>query len=161
VDALLIAVAALEPDRAYSSAMLAIIGSTIGSLILYYIARAGGHKYLARHLTSARAQRMRRWYMEYGLLTVFVPALIPIPLPMKVFVICAGALEMGWIPFTLVVLAARVPRYLALAYLGAELRFGAMDYLRENAWPLIALAVLLFLLLLVVVRIWHGQRQTA
>lgn len=152
VDALLVAVAVLRPESAYWSAALAIAGSIIGALILFYVARRGGQKYLERHATTGRALRMRQWYREYGLLTVFVPALVPIPLPLKVFVICAGALDIGLLPFTLIIAAARIPRYLALAYLGASLGSGAMDYLRGHVWALLALAVLLFLLLIVIVR---------
>ena len=152
VDALLITVAVVQPESAYWSAALAIVGSIIGSLILFYLARCGGQKYLDRHTTSGRARHMRQWYRDYGLLTVFVPALVPIPLPMKLFVICAGALDIGLAPFTLTVLAARVPRYLGLAWLGASLGSGALDYLREHVWSLLALSVLLFLLLIVIVR---------
>ena len=152
VDALLIAVAVLQPERAYWSAALAIAGSVIGSLILFYLARRGGQKYLDRHTTTGRARRMREWYQEYGLLTVFVPALVPIPLPMKLFVICSGALNIGLRPFALTLLAARIPRYFGLAWLGASLGSGALDYLRQHVWALLALSVLLFLLLIVIVR---------
>ena len=152
VDALLIAVAVVQPDSAYWSAALAIIGSIIGSLVLFYLARRGGQKYLDRHTTTGRARRMREWYREYGLLTVFVPALVPIPLPLKLFVICSGALNIGLVPFTLTLLAARIPRYFGLAWLGASLGSGALDYLRQHVWALLALAVLLFLLLIVIVR---------
>jgi membrane protein YqaA with SNARE-associated domain len=152
VDALLIAVAVVQPDSAYGSAALAIIGSIIGSLVLFYLARRGGQKYLDRHTTTGRARRMREWYREYGLLTVFVPALVPIPLPLKLFVICSGALNIGLVPFTLTLLAARIPRYFGLAWLGASLGSGALDYLRQHVWALLALAVLLFLLLIVIVR---------
>lgn len=153
VDALLITVAALQPESAYLSAALAIVGSTAGSLFLYSLARRGGEFYLERHTASARAQRLRKWYGRYGLLTVFVPALVPIPMPMKVFVICAGALGVAAAPFTLVVLAARIPRYFVLARLGARLGTGAFDYLREQVWLLAGIAVALYFALWLILRV--------
>ena len=93
VDALVVLVSALDSSRAYWAAAAAIVGSVAGSLGLFYIARKGGEAYLLRHTTSGRGARLRAWFLEYGLLTVFVPAFVPvIPLPLKIFVLSAGAL---------------------------------------------------------------------
>ncbi len=93
VDALLIAVATTKPEQAYWSAALAIVGSLAGSLILFFIARKGGEVLLMRHVTSKTGARLHLWFQRWGLATVFVPALSPIPLPMKIPVFCAGALQ--------------------------------------------------------------------
>jgi membrane protein YqaA with SNARE-associated domain len=90
VDTLLITLAIGNPSLAYLSAALAIAGSTAGCMVLFYVARKGGELYLERHTRSARAQKFRRWFLRYGLVTVFIPVLVPLPLPTKVFVISAG-----------------------------------------------------------------------
>ena len=54
VDALLIAVSTVEPQQAYLGAVCAILGSVIGSYILFAIARKGGHVMLAGRRRTAR-----------------------------------------------------------------------------------------------------------
>jgi membrane protein YqaA with SNARE-associated domain len=127
VDILLISVAAGTPQYAYLAAIYAIAGSLAGSLILFAIARKGGEAFLAKQLSTRRGMRLHAWFEQYGLVTVFVPALSPIPMPMKIPVFCAGALEVHWSYFTGVVLAARTIRYFSLAYLG--MRYGAQTFL--------------------------------
>ncbi len=45
------------------------------------------------------------------LATVFIPALLPIPLPLKIFVITAGVLRTPVRSFVAVIVAARAIRY--------------------------------------------------
>ncbi len=160
VDALLVAVAAVNPAAAYFSAALAVIGSTAGNLLLFWLARKGGEMFLNRHAASLRAVRLREWFQRYGLLTVFVPALIPIPMPMKVFVISAGALGVTVMRFLAVVLVARIPRYLGLAYLGTRLGEDSMDWLRQHVWHLTGMALALFIALYVVLRLADKRRPS-
>lgn len=120
VDALLIAFASAHPGSAYVGAACAIAGSLTGSLILFYVARKGGEVLLAKHISRGLGARLHRWFYRYGLITIFIPALSPIPLPMKVPVFCAGALRVRVLYFAAVVLCARVIRYFALAYFGAK-----------------------------------------
>lgn len=117
VDALIIAISVNRPHQAFLAAIWAVLGSICGSLILFGIARKGGEVLLAKHITSRTGARLHRWFERYGLVTVFIPALSPLPLPMKVPVFCAGALEVRWSYFVSVVGAARTIRYFALAYL--------------------------------------------
>lgn len=153
VDAMLIAVAAMRPGAAYFSATLATAGSLAGCMILFYIARKGGERYLERHIQSGKGLKFRRWFQRYGLVTVFVPALSPVPLPTKVFVILAGALDIHWRPFAAVVLAARIPRYFGLAYLGMRLGADSGAWVRAHAWQIAGLALALFLVVLAALRL--------
>ena len=84
VDLYIVLVAMVDPTQGYLAAGAAIAGSLIGSLILFLIARKGGEEYHRRHTSGARGAKLRAWFHEYGLLTVFVPAFVPvIPLPLK------------------------------------------------------------------------------
>jgi membrane protein YqaA with SNARE-associated domain len=159
VDALIVVIAVVSRSQAYLAAVTAIIGSLVGSLILFLIARKGGEEYHRHHTSSVRGARLRAWFHEYGLLTVFVPAFVPIiPLPLKIFIISAGALEESPVTFSLVLLAARIPRYLFLAWLGSRLGNDTIPYLRHHIWELIFLASTLFVLLYLAVRIIHDRR---
>lgn len=152
VDALLVAVAVVNPSVAWLSAALAVVGSCAGSLALFLVARKGGEAYWRRQKPSPRAARFRQWFQAYGLITVFIPVLVPIPLPVKVFVISAGALGASPLRFLAVVAAARIPRYCLLAYLGLRLGHGTMAWLRTNVWWLALFALLLALALGALVR---------
>lgn len=134
VDALLIAIAANQPQRAYWAACLAILGSLAGSIVLFFIARKGGEVLLMKHVTSRTSRRLHLWFQRYGLITVFVPALSPFPLPMKIPVFCAGALQVRWLYFSAVVLLARTIRYFALAYLGQRYGQETFQYLKTHGW---------------------------
>jgi membrane protein YqaA with SNARE-associated domain len=143
VDALLIYIATNQPVLAYLAALLAIAGSLIGSLILFFLARKGGEVLLAKHVSTGRGARLHLWFQRYGLITVFIPALSPLPLPMKIPVFCAGALQVRIAYFVTVVVSARTIRYLALAYLGRNYGTQAWELVRKHGWQigLVALAI--------------------
>lgn len=162
VDALLLLLAADSPENAAWCATLATVGSVSGSMFLYWISRRGGDAYLARHTVSPRGRKMREWFQHYGLLTVCLTAISPIPMPMKLFVICSGALGVRPLAFFLTVLGARIPRYAALAYLGAHLgQEGAGAYLKAHVWHIVGLLVLLLVAFYVAIRIADARRLRA
>jgi len=96
---------------------------------------------LQKHIGSGRGKRLHAWFERYGLITVFVPALSPIPLPLKVPVFCAGALEVRWSYFVVVVAAARAIRYFALAYLGLHYGHATFQFLAAHLVEVSAIAV--------------------
>ncbi len=159
VDAVIVLLAVAGHTQPYLAAATAVAGSLAGSLILFLIARKGGEEYHRHHTSSPRGNRLRAWFHEYGLLTVFVPAFVPIiPLPLKIFIISAGALEESALTFSLVLLAARIPRYFFLAWLGSRLGPDTLPYLAGHFGELILLALALFVVLYAAVRIVHGRR---
>jgi membrane protein YqaA with SNARE-associated domain len=161
VDALIVLIAVMSRSQAYLAAGTAIAGSLAGSLILFLIARKGGEEYHRRHTSSARGAKFRAWFHEYGLVTVFVPAFVPvIPLPLKIFIISAGALEESPVTFSIVLLAARIPRYLFLAWLGSRLGKDTIPFLRHHIWELVLFACALFAVLYLLVRIVRNSRLT-
>lgn len=152
MDALVIFLSAKSPGNAVWYALLGVLGSAAGNVTLFWVARHGGRRFLDRKAPAARTRRFRAWFLRYGLLTVFVPALIPIPLPMKVFVISAGALQVPIGGFIAVVLLARIMRFGAEAWLGAEVGEHSASYITGHARELALIAVALFILLYVLVR---------
>jgi uncharacterized membrane protein YdjX (TVP38/TMEM64 family) len=94
------------------------------------------------------------------MLTVFVPAFVPvIPLPVKIFILSAGALGVSPLTFTLVLTAARIPRYFFLAWLGTRLGRDTLPYLRHHIWELVGFAVGVFVLSYIGIRVWHAKRH--
>lgn len=158
-DALLLLLAIARPQEAMLCALLAALGSVVGSVIFYELTRRGGEKFLARYTAGAHGAKFGEWFRRYGLITVFIPALLPIPiLPYKFFAACAGVVGVPRHRFLIVVGAARVPRYLALAYLGRELGENSAAWLKTHAWHLVAVAALVALALYVLVRVVDARR---
>jgi uncharacterized membrane protein YdjX (TVP38/TMEM64 family) len=157
-DFLLLALAIARPGEAFKGAALAVIGSLLGSVIFFEILRKGGERYLARYTSSGRGARFRAWFLRYGLLTVFIPALLPIPiLPFKAFAACACALGVRRTRFLLLLASARIPRYFALAYLGSVLGETSPAWLKSHLWYMLGIAGLLFLSLYAMIR-WSEKK---
>ncbi|MGD0199184.1 MAG: VTT domain-containing protein [Bryobacteraceae bacterium] len=160
VDVLLVTMAALDATTGYLAAGLAVVGSLIGSLFLFYLGRKGGEAYLDKKAQTPRQRKFRRWFQHYGGLTLLIPTLIPIPLPVKIFVLSAGALGMKRSHFVLILVFARTVRYFALAYLGAQMGRQPLHYLSQHRFPLLAISVGLFLVLYLLVK-WKDRRRAA
>ncbi|MBI3280917.1 MAG: VTT domain-containing protein [Acidobacteria bacterium] len=154
VDVLLVFLASRRPEQAYLLAALAVIGSIAGNLVLYFMARKGGEIYLRRHSLSRGGRLFQKWFQHYGLLTVFISALVPLPvMPMKIFVICSGALGASLAWFIFVFGIARVLRYGGLAYLGGLMGGDAIVWLRMHVRELLLFAAALFVVLFLMVKV--------
>ena len=159
LDALLILIAVKAPQNAYLGATAAVAGSLAGNYLLFHIARGGGRRYLEKSGNPERVRRFRSWFERYGLVTVFVPALLPIPLPLKIFVVSAGALQTGLRSFLLVVSLARMIRFFADAWLGVTLGEQSGSYLKAHTWHFAGAALLLFAALFSLIRLNDHWRQ--
>ncbi len=158
-DALLLVLAIARPQEAMLCAVLATVGSLIGSVIFYEITRKGGEKFLMKYTSGASGTRFREWFARYGLITVFIPALLPIPiLPFKVFAACAGVMSIPRRRLFIVLALGRIPRYFALAYLGQQLGENSTAWLKDHVWHLLAVAVAIGIALYALVRWVDGRR---
>jgi membrane protein YqaA with SNARE-associated domain len=143
-DLLLLAMTAARPSQALLCAAMAVIGSLAGTAVFFEIMRRGGEALLARRAAGRRGQKLSGWFKRYGVGTVFITGLLPIPgLPFKFFAACAGALGESRARFLLVLVAARIPRYFALAYLGASLGEKSWPWVKSHTWQMAAVAAIL------------------
>jgi membrane protein DedA with SNARE-associated domain len=152
-DIVLLILAAARPEDAMLCAGLAILGSLIGSAIFFEVVRRGGERLLVKFISSGRGARFRDWAGRYGLVTVFVSALVPLPvLPFKAFVACIAAMGVSRSRFMLVLAPARVLRYVALAYLGQQVGENSGAWLTGHFWYLLGLAAAIGLALWALIR---------
>jgi membrane protein YqaA with SNARE-associated domain len=161
MDALVILVAANAPSRALFAASMAVLGSLIGNVVLFMAARTGARRFIKATPPPGDKRRFRDWFARYGLLTIFIPCMLPIPLPMKVFVISAAAIGTPLRTFVLVILLGRSIRYGSEAYLGVVLGQGSVPYLRAHTWHLVGGAVALFAVLYVLLMLTERRRRRA
>jgi len=162
-DVLIAVFAAQRPSIGWWCAICAVIGSTVGNYVLFATARRGGRRYLNQSAQSTRAKKFRVWFERYGLITVFIPALLPIPMPLKLFVVSAGALGTSVRTFLAVMVLARTLRYFGDAWLGVSVGSNSAGWLKAHAWHFLVSAVLLFLVLYGAVLLserWRGRKKT-
>ena len=161
MDALLILVAVKAPQRAYFTALMAVLGTAGGSITLFLAARHGRRLFLKGDPPPGRRQRFERWFDHYGMLTVFVPAVVPVlPLPLKVFVVSAGALKTPFGKFLAVILLARVVRYFGEAYLGIQLGADAQTFLARHIWMIVGIVLALAGAAYMAIRAIDRRRET-
>ena len=86
------------------------------------MARRVGRRMLEKKVKAGGIERMRRQIEKYDALVLLFPTMVPLPLPMKLFVIGAGAFQMNMARFIAVILLARCIRYFGEAFVA--LRYG-------------------------------------
>jgi membrane protein YqaA with SNARE-associated domain len=147
-DWLLVFMAIARPNDAALCAAMAVLGSLIGTAAFFDVMQRGGEKLLAKYTSSERGAKFRAWFQRYGLVTVFIPALVPLPfLPFKAFAACAGAMGVSRWRFLGVLAVGRILRYSGLAYLGVKL--GTVEnskaWVKAHTWHMVFFAVAIFL----------------
>src|SRR6266853_1477907 len=93
--------------------MFVAVGSVLGCLLLYTILSRGGRAVLYRRFNPEHIKRVERAYARFGILALALPALMPPPMPFKIFVATAGALQFPRRKFLLTICLARAFRYYA------------------------------------------------
>lgn len=161
LDVLVILFSAKQPNLAPLWVALAVFGSTIGNIVLFYLSRKGGKRYLKEEAPAGYRRRFREWFNRYGLVTVFIPALIPIPMPMKFFVICSGVLGIRFFYFLFTVVIARILRYSGEAALGVKLGEQSTTFISDHPWEFAVAATMLGILLYLLVRVSERWRSPA
>lgn len=91
-------------------ALMAAAGSLAGCIWLYLLAKKGGAAYRKRHGNKAPG-RIQGLVHRHALLSVFLPSILPPPMPFKAFVIAEGVAQVPIRTFLLGVLIGRALRY--------------------------------------------------
>lgn len=99
-------------------ALSAIAGSLLGGYTTWNIGRRGGEAALRHYVPSRLLGRIVRWVERHPILAVFLPALLPPPIPLLPFALASGALGVSRNRFLVVYGAARTMRYSLIAWLG-------------------------------------------
>src|SRR6478672_12148395 len=100
-----------QPSAVFYFPLFAALGSVLGCLALYSIMRRGGQALLRRRFKRENIERVERAYARYGFLAIAIPALLPPPMPFKIFVATAGTLQYPRWKFLITVMLARSFRY--------------------------------------------------
>jgi membrane protein YqaA with SNARE-associated domain len=127
-------------------ALMATLGSVLGCVFLYFLARKGGEALFHRRV-GGRAAKIQRWVQHHGFLSILMAALLPPPTPFKFFVLGAAVFKVRVRSFTLALVVARAVRYFAIGFLAMRYGDAATGYLLAH--KLLVSGVLLVGVLLV------------
>jgi membrane protein YqaA with SNARE-associated domain len=118
-------------------------GSLLGCFVLYGLAWRGGEMFLRKRFSGPRVERGMALYQRHGLLAVVVPAMLPPPMPFKLFVLLAGAARVSPWKFGAAVVIGRGIRYFGQGYLAVLYGEQAVALVRENGTAVgVGLAIL-------------------
>lgn len=134
------------PRSVFIFPLFAAAGSVLGCLLLYTIMRRGGQAVMRRRFKREHIERVERAYARYGFLALAVPALLPPPMPFKIFVATAGALEYPRWRFVITIMIARSLRYYVEGVLAIFYGALVLEYLKEHGLVIVGGVALLCLL---------------
>ena len=148
-------------------AIMATLGSVIGGYLTFRLGQKGGEEALEKRVPKSEAERVYRIFRKFGFLAIFVPALMPPPVPIVHFLLAPGILKYSRQRFLLALSLGRGIRYTLLAYLGSRYGRGVFHWAGHYYKPiLIVLIALGFIAGGVVVwyvkkrkRAWKKQRK--
>jgi membrane protein YqaA with SNARE-associated domain len=115
IDALLIDYVAHDHARFVLYCFMAALGSAIGSLLPYYLGRAGGELFLLKRINRKRYEQLRDRFEKQEFLAIMIPAMMPPPMPVKLFEFAAGVFEMKVVWFFSAILVGKFLRFMVWA----------------------------------------------
>jgi membrane protein YqaA with SNARE-associated domain len=98
---------------------MAVAGSLVGGYTTWQIGRKGGKPALVHYVPDYLLRRIVVWVEHNPILAVFLPAVLPPPIPLSPFILASGALGVSRNRFLAVFGVARCLRYSFIAWLAA------------------------------------------
>lgn len=134
-DIIIITAAARHPGTAWIYVLFTTLGSVAGCLVLWALGRRGGEAFLVKRFGQDRVDRTREVFRRWDVLALALPAVLPPPMPFKIFVLSAGVFGFPWRRMAVTLFVARGLRYTAWAIGGAVYGDDALALLqRSDAW---------------------------
>jgi len=160
-DYLVIARCYTHPRTVFIFPLFPAIGSVLGCLLLYTILRRGGRAVLHRRFRMDHVLRVEHAYARFGILALAIPALLPPPMPFKIFVATAGALQFPRRRFLLTIMLARSVRYYTEGTLAVFYGERVLRFLKDNGVLIVSIAAGLFVIALAIYLVSSKGRAAA
>jgi membrane protein YqaA with SNARE-associated domain len=118
-DVLVVTSSAGRPATAWMYVLAATAGSLAGCSALWYIGRRGGEAFLVRKFGRDRVDQTRAHFKKWDILALAIPAMLPPPMPFKIFVLSSGVFGLPYRRFAATLIVARGLRYVFWGVMGA------------------------------------------
>jgi len=149
------------PSAVFYFPLFAAGGSVLGCWLLYTIMRRGGQAVLRKRFKPERIQKVEQAYARFGFLAIAIPAILPPPLPFKIFVATAGTLEYPRWKFLLTVMIARSFRYYVEGILAVFYGRRVLLFMKDNGLVVLMIVgavVVIGVLVFVLVNRWRAKK---
>jgi membrane protein YqaA with SNARE-associated domain len=146
MDVLTVVLSARQRNLWWYYAAMATVGSVVGALVTYRLARKGGQEALSKRVKPRTLNKVKQKFERWGFGAIAIPAMLPPPVPMVPFVMAAGAAQYPARKFVLALSLGRGIRYTLLAFLAARYGRHILSFFKRSANAVqIAIAALLIL----------------
>ncbi len=166
MDGVVIGYVASDHRKFLLYCLMAAAASAVGSLIPYYIGRAGGELFLLKRINRERYEALRDRFENQEFLAILFPAMMPPPMPVKLFEFAAGVFEMRPLLFVMAVFTGKLIQFLVCAIItvryGPEIAHTWRRAVHEHFGVVVALVagVVLLLALYVLRKLFDRNRGT-
>jgi membrane protein YqaA with SNARE-associated domain len=150
-----------QPSAVFYFPLFAALGSVLGCLLLYTIMRRGGQVLLRRRFKRENIEKVERAYARYGFLAIAIPALLPPPMPFKIFVATAGALEYPRWKFLVTVMLARAFRYYVEGILAVFYGRRVLAFMLDNGLVIITICGTVAVVLVLIFALFNRRDEHA
>src|SRR5580698_9242046 len=117
MDGVIISYVATNHRLFFVYCLIAAVASAIGSLVPFYIGRAGGELVLLKRINRERYEKIRDRFERQEFFAIMIPAMLPPPTPLKLFEFAAGVFEMKPITFVLAIFCGKFIQFLVCSLL--------------------------------------------
>lgn len=115
MDGVLIGYVAGDHRKFLLYCLMAAAASAAGSMIPYFVGRAGGELFLLKRINRERYERMRDKFERQEFMAIMFPAMMPPPMPIKLFEFAAGVFEMKPLLFALAIFSGKFVQFMVCA----------------------------------------------
>lgn len=117
MDGVVIGYVANNHDKFLLYCLIAAAASALGSLVPFFIGRAGGELFLLKRINRERYERIRDRFEKQEFIAILIPAMLPPPTPLKLFEFAAGVFEMKALPFAVAIFTGKLTQFLVCSLL--------------------------------------------
>ncbi|HZS08330.1 MAG TPA: VTT domain-containing protein [Blastocatellia bacterium] len=136
--------------------MAAVLGSTLGCLVPYYIGRAGGVRAL-RKFSDEKRERVTKLLDRYDVWAMLVGAVLPPPFPFKIFLLTAGVFRMNVLRFLIALAIGRSLRFILEGVMAVRYGDQAAEIFRHH-YPKIGLGIAALIIAIFVINTLRTRR---
>ena len=115
---------------------------------------------LRKRFKLENIKRVERAYERFGFLAIGIPAILPPPLPFKIFVATAGALEYPRWKFLLTVMIARSLRYYVEGILAVYYGRRVLLFIKDNGLVVVSIVATIVLIGVLIYLLINRRRNT-
>ncbi|MCW4025202.1 MAG: VTT domain-containing protein [Candidatus Bathyarchaeota archaeon] len=130
-----------------SVAFFGALGSTVGAVICFYIARLGGQPLVKRFVKESTLAPMNQWFNKWGSWAILLGRLIPL-VPFDAVSYLSGLTKTKVTKFSVLTFIGAIPRCLLYAYIGELIAAYNLPFL-----------ILLVIIVVIILLIWEYRKS--